>query len=285
VSNQVLNENKSTHKLRSDCESCFGLCCVALPYAKSADFACDKEGGTPCSNLQGDFRCGIHKNLRNSGYKGCTVYECFGAGQKVSQVTYQGNDWRQNPELAKEMFDVFPIMQQLHEMLLYLNEAITLKGAAELRDDLRAVYENTEKLTFLKPTEILLLNIQEVRTSANDLLLKASELTRSKITRNKHTQKMKRGSMFLGAKMRRADFRGANLRGALMIAADFRESDLRDCDFIGADMRDADLSGANLIGSFFLTQAQINSAKGNEHTKLPTSLNRPAHWHGQNEKV
>ncbi len=108
-------------QLSADCENCFGLCCVALPYAKSADFPVNKDGGTPCSNLQADYRCSIHKHLRKKGFRGCAAYECFGAGQKVSQVTYAGNDWRQNTAISKEMFEVFPIMQQLHEMLYYLH--------------------------------------------------------------------------------------------------------------------------------------------------------------------
>ena len=45
----------------------------------------------------------------------------------VSQVTYNGRDWRQAPGTAKEMYDVFPIMRQLHELLWYLNEALTLR--------------------------------------------------------------------------------------------------------------------------------------------------------------
>ena len=31
--------------LKADCASCFGLCCVALPFAASADFAIDKDAG------------------------------------------------------------------------------------------------------------------------------------------------------------------------------------------------------------------------------------------------
>ena len=49
-------------------------------------------------------------------------------------------------------------------------------------------------------------------------------------------------------------------------------------DLIGADFRDADLSGADLTGSIFLTQAQVNAAKGGADTKLPPALSRPAHW-------
>ncbi|MCD2456791.1 pentapeptide repeat-containing protein, partial [Staphylococcus aureus] len=81
-------------------QHCFGLCCVALPYAKSADFAFDKDGGTPCRNLQSNYQCSIHKDLREKGFRGCSAYECFGAGQKVSQITYEGKDWRNSPETA-----------------------------------------------------------------------------------------------------------------------------------------------------------------------------------------
>ncbi|MFD3569134.1 pentapeptide repeat-containing protein, partial [Streptomyces sp. NPDC058667] len=109
--------------LRGDCANCFGLCCVALPFAKSADFAVDKPPGEPCRNLQEDFRCGIHTRLRPSGFQGCTVYDCFGAGQQVSQVTFGGVSWREAPETTSRMFDVFYVMRQLHELLRYLTEA------------------------------------------------------------------------------------------------------------------------------------------------------------------
>jgi uncharacterized protein YjbI with pentapeptide repeats len=269
-----MNVQISKNKLIADCERCFGLCCVALPYAKSADFAFNKDGGVPCQNLQKDYRCRIHNKLRDEGFKGCTVYECFGAGQKVSQATYKGRDWRDHPETAKEMFDVFPVMQQLHEMLCYLDESLALEAAKPLYDRLRAVYEKIEQLTDLEAADILRLDIPAHREEVNDLLLKTSELVRSKVKNKKQTR---RKDLF-GAKLKGADLKGSELRGALLIAADLKGADMRNCDFIGADLRDADLSGANLEGSFFLTQAQLNSAKGNEETKLPLNLKRPTHW-------
>ena len=54
--------------------------------------------------------------------------------------------------------------------------------------------------------------------------------------------------------------------------------DLSGADLIGADLRDADISGANLRNSIFLTQAQINTAKGDSHTKLPKMITRPTYW-------
>ena len=44
---------------------------------------------------------------------------------------------------------------------------------------------------------------------------------------------------------------------------------IRGVDFIGTDLRDTNLSGTNLSTSIFLTQMQINSAKGNDKTILP----------------
>jgi len=70
----------------------------------------------------------------------------------------------------------------------------------------------------------------------------------------------------------------ADLRGALLIAADLRGADLDRTDLLGADLRDADLSGADLSTALFLTQPQLNSARGDASTRLPTGLRRPPAW-------
>lgn len=271
----IIDDNTLNH-LRADCENCFGLCCVALPYTKSADFAFDKDSGTPCRNLQSNYLCGIHNDLRNKGFRGCSAYECFGAGQKVSQSTYNGKDWRTNKYIAQEMFDVYPMMQQLHEMLWYLNEALTIDAAKSIYKELHYCLVETEELTGKSPEFILCIDMNEHRAKVNKLLIRTSELVRAQVTK-KHKD-TRRGMDYLGAKLKGADLKGANLRGALLIAADLRNADLRWSDFIGADFRDTDIRGANLAGSIFLTQAQVNAAKGNKHTKLPATLVRPAHW-------
>ncbi|TCP57907.1 uncharacterized protein YjbI with pentapeptide repeats [Tumebacillus sp. BK434] len=271
----ALDQMKVPRSLQDDCANCFGLCCVALPYAASSDFAVDKAGGEPCRNLQADFRCGVHDTLRKRGYRGCTVYECFGAGQKVAQVTYGGVDWRSAPESAGQMFDVFPVMRQLHELLRYLQEAERLETAAELCEELRAAYAETERLTLLGAEELLRVDVAACRADVNRLLLRTSERVREGAGGQRLNR---RGADLIGAKLRGADLRGANLRGAYLIAADLRGADLRQADLIGADLRDADLSGANLTGSLFLTQSQLNAAKGDRHTELPPSLARPMHW-------
>ncbi len=265
--------------VNADCEQCFGLCCVALPYLKSADFAFDKDSGVPCRNLQSDYKCGIHKNLRNSGFRGCTVYECFGAGQKVSQFTYSGRDWRKNKEIAKEMFDVFPIIQQLQEMLRYLYEALNRYEASEIKTEVQQAINKIERLTYLDPQSILKLDILLHREFVNHILIQTSDYVRAKAKPgHKQNKKLKKGIELIGSNLRGAKLKGANLRGAFLIACDLRDADLRYADFIGADLRDANICGANLLGSIFLTQVQVNSANGDHRTKLPPSLKIPSHW-------
>src|SRR4051794_35476317 len=112
--------------LRADCANCAGLCCVGPAFAASADFAIDKPAATPCPNLQEDFRCGIHARLRESGFPGCTVFDCFGAGQRITQQTFRGASWRVSPGVARQQFAVLSVMRQLHEILWYLTEAVEL---------------------------------------------------------------------------------------------------------------------------------------------------------------
>jgi uncharacterized protein YjbI with pentapeptide repeats len=261
--------------LRADCAHCFALCCVALPFAASADFAITKSAGEPCTHLQADFRCGIHDRLRERGFPGCTAYDCFGAGQKVSQVTFGGRDWRTAPQTATQMFAAFPVVRQLHELLWYVTEALVRPAADSLEVALREALDATEHLTRLPPDELLALDVAAHRQSVNTLLLAASELVRAEGGR---AAAQHRGADLMGARLRGADLRGADLRGAYLIGADLRGADLRLADLIGADLRGADLSGADLTGSLFLTQFQLAAAKGDALTKVGPPLTRPAHW-------
>src|ERR1700710_267097 len=127
--------------LRADCANCAGLCCVAPAFAASADFAIDKPAAVACPNLQDDFRCGIHAQLRERGFPGCTVFDCFGAGQRITQATFGGRAWGGEAQLAAAQFAVLPVMRQLHEALWYLVEAEQLAAAAPLRAEIRAARE------------------------------------------------------------------------------------------------------------------------------------------------
>ncbi|WP_232665002.1 pentapeptide repeat-containing protein [Pseudonocardia sp. TRM90224] len=262
-------------ELRADCERCFGLCCVAPAFAASSDFAIDKPAGQPCHKLQDDFRCGIHSRLRESGFAGCTVFDCFGAGQHVAQRTFGGRSWRDEPATAPQMFAVFAVARQLAEIRWYLVEAIELPAAAALRPELQAAAAENRRLLDLAAGELVDVDVDEHRSEINTLLLRTSELVRAGAPREGVDR---RGADLIGKRMRRADLRGANLRGAYLIGADLREADLRMADVIGADLRGADLRGARLDGAVFLTQFQVNAARGDSRTTLPAALLRPPHW-------
>jgi hypothetical protein len=141
--------------LRADCARCFGLCCVVPAFSVSADFAIDKAAGQPCPHLGPGFRCGIHRQLRPRGFPGCAAYDCFGAGQKVAQVTFGGQDWRQAPHTARQMFVAFTVMRQLHELLWYLTQALALPAARPLHGELRRALEQTERLSGSRPDALV----------------------------------------------------------------------------------------------------------------------------------
>lgn len=269
--------NAADPELRADCEKCFGLCCVALPFARSADFAADKAAGAPCGNLRRDFRCGIHERLRDSGYNGCTVFDCFGAGQKVSQVTFGGRSWREEPGSARTMYEVFPVMRHLHELLRYTAEALDLPAARPVRRDLRRAYDRIDALTRDTAESLLAVDVTALHREVNALLLRAGELARASVPGRR---KDLRGADLVGKRMRNVRLRGACLRGACLIAADLSGADLREADLIGADLRDANLCGADLTGALFLTQPQLNAARGDRATRIPAALRRPGHWAG-----
>ncbi|MDO7905525.1 pentapeptide repeat-containing protein [Paenibacillus sp. JX-17] len=269
--------------LQADCESCFGLCCTALPFAASSDFALDKAAGQPCRHLQKDYRCGIHSSLRAKGFRGCTVYDCFGAGQKLSQQTFAGRDWRENPASANLMFEVFPILWQLQELKWYLTQALSYEPPVPLHTQLREALEETCRRSDLDPQSLLKISVSVWRAEVNVLLLEISEQMRSSAEQpagkpSPERRKTGRGADLIGAKLQGADLRAVNLRGAYLIAADLRGVDLRGADLIGADLRDADLRGADLSQTLFLTQPQLNAAKGDGETRLPEGFAIPEHW-------
>ncbi|GAA2868523.1 pentapeptide repeat-containing protein [Pseudonocardia halophobica] len=250
--------------LRADCGRCTGLCCVAPAFARSADFAFAKPAGTPCRHLRPDARCGVHAELRPRGMVGCTVFDCFGAGQALSARA----DWRTGDRDA--VFAAFPQLRTLHELLRYLVEAREL-GQGALAEDLGAAVARTSELAELEPVELATLDVEAHRRAVNPLLVAASEAARGDGPDH-------RGADLIGARLRGTDLRRASLRGALLLGADLRGADLRGADVTGADFRGARLEGADLRGVLFLVPPQLTAAQGDTTTRLPAGFERPAHW-------
>jgi hypothetical protein len=257
------------NELEPDCARCVGLCCVALPFRVSHGFAFDKAAGEPCRHLDGAYRCSIHARLREQGMGGCTAYECFGAGQHVTQVVYAGASWRTQSDGGAEMFEVFAVVQRLHEMLVLLDQAWALEPLETVsRLRARVVAHRTGP-----PTAILDTELDRLAAQVGEVLREVSRSVRA-------GGPSYAGQDLAGHDLRTTDLRRADLRGAVLIAADLRDASLDRTDLLGADLRDTDVSGADLSAALFLTQPQLNSARGSSGTALPPGLRRPGAWWG-----
>ena len=262
-------------ELRADCRRCLGLCCVAPAFVASADFAFDKPAGVACRHLGPDSRCVIHERLRPAGMPGCVAYDCFGAGQHVTQATMAGADWRESPGTAERMFAVFGVMRQLHELAWYLTEALAMKAARPMHAELRTALDEVEALAGLPAEELLAADVAGRRRAIGALLGKASELAREGVEGGpRRRERERRGADLAGADLRGQDLRGTNFRGALLIGADLRGADLRLADLAGADLRGADLRRADLRGSLFVTRSQLDAAT-RRPGDAPLALSRP----------
>ncbi|GIM84330.1 pentapeptide repeat-containing protein [Salinispora arenicola] len=261
--------------LRADCSRCVGLCCVAPAFAASADFAVDKPAGQPCPNLRPDFRCGIHADLRNRGFPGCTTFDCFGAGQRVTRNAFGGRNWRNDSTTAQAMFDTFAVVRPLHELLWHLTEALTLDLPASLRVALTEALTDTDQVAGGDPESVRALAVDAHRGRVVPLLSRAGDHARARSGRPGTDL---RGAALLGTDLRRTDVRRATLRGAQLVGADLRGVDLTGADLAGADLRGADLRGANLSAALFVHQAQLDAARGDRATRLPPGRSRPDHW-------
>ena len=277
----------STRVLNGECERCVGLCCVAPAFSASADFAVDKPAGQACPNLLPDLRCGIHAELRERGFAGCVVFDCFGAGQRVSQETFADSDagfetgfeadsdWRTNPAIAPELFAAFSVVRSLHELLWYLTAALGLPAAAPITPDLQAACVETDRLAGGDAAALAALDLAAWRRKANVLLVEVGRLARAASPGPKLDR---RGASLIGADLRAVDLRGALLRGACLVGADLRGVDLALADLTGTDLRGSDLAGADIFDALFVTQSQVESARGDRATRLLAHLRRPAHW-------
>ncbi|EIV92164.1 pentapeptide repeat-containing protein [Frankia sp. QA3] len=269
--------------LRADCSRCFALCCVAPGFTASADFPISKAPGTPCRHLDAHHGCSVHDELRPRGFRGCAVFDCFGAGQQVSQVTFAGRDWRTHPGDAPRMFDAFAVMRTLHESLHHLAESRDLltahpatahpataqadaarpattrppagaAGRAGLLGEIEAITAATVALADADADALLAADLPAHRRTVHDLLTRASALLRT--GRGDTAGRGPARSQGRGRAGRPRD-RGAgvarnlgvDLVGARLAGVDLRGAELTGRLLIAADLRGADLRGADLRGA------------------------------------
>jgi hypothetical protein len=128
-------------ELKADCSQCDALCCVSLAFDRGESFSFDKDADAPCQHLQSTNRCEIHETLEARGQLGCATYDCYGAGQRVTQQLFRDVSWRRNPTTRRALFAAFRDLKHVHELRLLLSEAGRLElgsDHAELRAKLLA---------------------------------------------------------------------------------------------------------------------------------------------------
>ena len=261
-------------ELKVDCSKCSGLCCTALFFSKIDGFPEDKIAGKPCTKLQNNYLCKIHNDLEKLNMKGCIGYDCFGAGQHVTQCIYKGETWKTLGEKSQEIFDVFVVIFQLYQIRYFLEEARTIIPARELWGEIEKLINENEMLCNYTPENILNIDVEGHRSNVNNVLKKICTC----VTKCFKSNNNKKGGEYLGRNFKNRDLSGVDLSMKLLIAANFDGCTFDGTIFLGSDTRDTNFSNADLREAVFLTQGQINSARGNRNTKLPKHLEYPVTW-------
>lgn len=112
--------------LKADCSRCAGLCCVAQAFYSVQGFAFDKPAHTPCRYLTRNNRCDIHAQREARGFPACVTFDCYGAGQRVTQELLNGMNWRTSKQVAAQVFAAYTRYLVLHRLMATLAIAETV---------------------------------------------------------------------------------------------------------------------------------------------------------------
>lgn len=162
-------------RLKVECSQCSGLCCTALFFSKIDGFPENKIAGKPCSKLQNNYMCKIHNELDKRNMKGCIGYDCFGAGQHVTQFIYKGETWRTSQSKAEEIFNVFTIIFQLYQIRYFLEESRIIISAKKLRSEIENLINENEEFCNSTPESVLDIDIENYRNKVNSTLKRVSD--------------------------------------------------------------------------------------------------------------
>ena len=153
-------------------------------------------------------------------------------------------------------------------------EASTILPAEKIKTNIDLLIAELERMAQYSPDEILLLNLDSCRARVNPLLKRTSALVHAASGGAEANE----ASDFIGKNFKRARLDGRDFSMSLLIAANLQGCSFYGANLLGADMRDANIVGADLSESIFLTQGQVNAARGNRSTKLPAALTHPTAW-------
>lgn len=254
-------------ELSYDCRDCHGLCCSAFYFAKVDGFPYDKAEKRRCMHLAKDHRCQIHDSLHTSGCHGCMTYDCLGAGPAAVSL-YTADDLLQEDSM-QELYEVFPVMTQLHQMLAYILEAEMVTQEHRLHHQLEDAYTKIQQIKQSKTALMTPATLQRCYGIVNPLLKQVWKQVQL-MYRSDHKKP--------GKSLAHQHLIGIDFSMQCLIQADLTGSVLDGCCFLGTDTRDCKVHHADLRNTLFLTQMQVNQMKGNAKTILPPPIRKPSHW-------
>lgn len=253
--------------LQRDCGHCRALCCVVLPHAREEGFPISKAPGAPCPYLTEGRRCAIHGELSRRGLYGCLSFDCLGAGPAALNKLADAG-WREDS--GGVGLQIFSQLLVLHRLDWHLHQAFEAAQTPRFHIRILELRSENAMLRALSAPELLTLDSDPHRLRVHAAL---RQLIAVYCPRPVPAHGDCVGMRFLGR-----DLRGCDCSSALFQGADLRGCDLTGVSLLGADLRGADLRGADLSHALFLTQGQLNTARGDRTTLLPPELNRPSFW-------
>ncbi len=176
------------HDLSADCQHCFGLCCVALPYAKSADFAFDKDGARLAATYNQTINVLYIKTSEKKGFEAVLLMNALAPARRYLKLLMRERIGKTTPKQQARCL-TFSYYAAMHEMLWYIHEALSIETAKPIHRELRACFDKIDKLTRLSKENLLTLQVNEYRAEVNEWLLKTSELVRAQACNRKLPKK------------------------------------------------------------------------------------------------
>jgi hypothetical protein len=169
--------------LKADCSRCAGLCCVVPAFYAVQGFGFDKPAHTACSHLGRDQRCTIHAELVSRGFTGCKAFDCFGAGQRVTQELLPGTSWRTSNDAAARVFAAYTCTYALHRLMaaLVLMETTLPRHLADLMREERAQIDELCRSELCRTGRLDTLGLERrTKRLIREAYVEASSATRAK---------------------------------------------------------------------------------------------------------
>jgi hypothetical protein len=136
-------------------------------------FAFDKPPHSPCRHLTLENRCEIHARLAARGFPGCVSFDCYGAGQRVTQEL-NGMSWRTSDESAVQtLFSTYSSCVVLHRLMAMLALA-EASVSPPLDAQLRLKREQLDELCRSEAAKTGTLNLTTLRNDVFELVRTAT---------------------------------------------------------------------------------------------------------------